>query len=92
MKISIQGIRDTLNSIRQQYWILKGREAVKRVTRRCVVCKRHEGKSFPTPPMPDLPTNRVDDSPLFTNTGVDSGMPEVAEGKGCNWLTKGHTL
>jgi hypothetical protein len=19
------------------------------------------------------------------------GMPEVAEGKGCNWLTKGHT-
>ncbi|CAB3999872.1 Hypothetical predicted protein [Paramuricea clavata] len=28
-----QGIRDTLNSIRQQYWILKGREAVKRVIR-----------------------------------------------------------
>ena len=70
-----QCIRDTLNSSRQQYWILKGREAVKRVTRRCVVCKRHEGKSFPTPPMPDLPTNRVDDSPPFTNTGVDFAGP-----------------
>jgi hypothetical protein len=22
---------------------------------------------------------------------VFSGMPEVAEGKGCNWLTRGHT-
>jgi hypothetical protein len=25
--------------------------------------------------MPDLPTNRVDDSPLFTNTGVDFAGP-----------------
>ena len=23
--------------------------------------------------------------------GSCTGMPEVAEGKGCNWLTKGHT-
>jgi hypothetical protein len=22
---------------------------------------------------------------------VQPGMPEVAEGKGCNWLTRGHT-
>ena len=57
-----QGIRDTLNSIREQYWILKGREAVKRIINKCVVCKRLEGKPFPTPPIPDLPINRVDDS------------------------------
>jgi hypothetical protein len=23
--------------------------------------------------------------------GSCTGMPEVTEGKGCNWLTKGHT-
>ncbi len=34
-----QDIRDTLNSIREQYWILKGRAAVKRIIYKCVVCK-----------------------------------------------------
>ena len=70
-----QGVRDTLNLIREQYWILKGRETVKRIIRRCVVCKRFEGKPFPTPPVPDLPSNRVDDSPPFSNTGVDFAGP-----------------
>jgi hypothetical protein len=28
---------------------------------------------------------------VYTRTQCRSGMPEVAEGKGCNWLTRGHT-
>ncbi|CAB3981533.1 Hypothetical predicted protein [Paramuricea clavata] len=34
------GIKETLNSIREKYWIVRGREAVKRIVRRCVLCKK----------------------------------------------------
>jgi hypothetical protein len=27
----------------------------------------------------------------ITTQPMQAGMPEVAEGKGCNWLTRGHT-
>ena len=69
------GIRDTLNSVRGMYWIIRGREAVKKVIRKCIVCLRAEGKPCPTPHMPDLPEERVNDGPPFMNTGVDFAGP-----------------
>ena len=60
---------------RQRYWILRGREAVKRIVRQCVVCKKFEGLPFKQGPFPDLPQLRVDDSPPFTNTGLDFAGP-----------------
>ena len=65
------GIKETLNSIREKYWIIRGREAVKRMVRRCVICKKMEGKAFNTPKVAPLPPSRVSDSPPFTNIGVD---------------------
>ena len=69
------GIRETLSSVRQKYWIPRGRESVKRVLRRCVTCKKFEGKSFPTPRHPPLPPSRVSDDPPFTKTGIDFAGP-----------------
>ncbi len=69
------GIKETLNSIREKYWIVRGREAVKRIVRRCVVCKKLEGMSFNTPRTAPLPPSRVCDAPPFTNTGVDFAGP-----------------
>ena len=40
------GVRETLNAIRETHWVLKGREAVKRVIRKCTICRRHEGKTI----------------------------------------------
>jgi hypothetical protein len=68
------GIRDTLNSIRQKYWIQRGREAVKRIVR-CVVCRKIEAKPFPTPKAPKLPACRVSEEPPFSNTGIDFAGP-----------------
>ena len=68
-------IRDTLNSIRGKYWIIKGREAVKGVIRKCVICLKMEGKPYPTPTTPDLPEERVSDGLPFVNTGVDFAGP-----------------
>ncbi len=65
------GIRDTLTTIRERFWVLRGRQAVKRILKQCVVCRRAEGVPFATPPSPDLPRERVSDAPPFVNTGLD---------------------
>lgn len=38
------GIRETLTEVRSNYWIVKGRQAVKGLLSRCVVCKKLSGK------------------------------------------------
>jgi hypothetical protein len=69
------GIRETLNRIREKYCVLRGRESVKRMVKRCVVSKKMEGKSFSTSPVPALPQSRVSDDPPFANTGLDFAGP-----------------
>ena len=34
------GIRETLNCLRQKHWILRGRELVKTIIRKCTLCKK----------------------------------------------------
>ena len=65
------GVRETLNVIRETHWVLKGKDALKRVTRKCTICRRYEGKPFTTPLFLDLPTDRVYEGPPFTYTGID---------------------
>jgi hypothetical protein len=50
------GIKGTLNRIREIYWIPHGSQAVEHVLRKCVTCKRLEGKPYPTPKTPHLPS------------------------------------
>lgn len=69
------GIQETLGAIREEYWIVRGREAVKKVIRKCVICRRYEGQPYPTPQIPPLPPERVDDGPPFNNTGIDFAGP-----------------
>ena len=42
-KVFHNGIRETLNMLRQKYWILRGRESIRRITKRCILCKKFEG-------------------------------------------------
>lgn len=62
------GIGVTLTTIRERYWLLKGRQSVKRVLRPCVVCKRLEGPPYTTGTPPDLPSIRVSDDPPLCPT------------------------
>ena len=74
-KVHHNGIAETLASIRDNYWICQGREAVKKVIRRCITCRRFEGKSYKPPLIPDLPAERVSDEPPFSHVGVDFAGP-----------------
>ena len=48
---------------------------MKGILRKCVICKRYEGKPFPTPKEPHFPSGRVGEDPPFTNTGIDFAGP-----------------
>ena len=69
------GINDTLTTIRKEYWILKGRQAVIQVIRHCVTCKKMDGLAYPAVNPPDLPSTRVSHDPPFSNTGIDFAGP-----------------
>ena len=76
------GVNTTLTSVRERFWILQGRRAVKGCLRRCVKCRKGQGQPFPLPQPPDLPEERVSDCPPFTHTGVDFAGPLYTTDKG----------
>ena len=69
------GLRDTLTTIRERFWILRGREAVKRVLKKCVICLRINGMPYKSQSTPDLPSERVSEDPPFTHVGLDFAGP-----------------
>ena len=60
-----------LSNLRQHYWIIHGRSAVKSVLRKCFLCRVRRAKQrFPL--MSDLPEGRVAwKQPPFSHSGVD---------------------
>ena len=65
-KIKRSGIRDTLTAIRERFWLIRGRQAVKKVIRKCVVCRKAEGLPYGVTLPPDLPASRVSEKPPIT--------------------------
>ena len=78
-KVFHNGIRETLNLLRQKYWVLRGREKVKGIVRQCIVCKKIEGLPYKTVFCPDLPQFRVDQDPPFTHVGIDFAGPLIVK-------------
>ena len=64
-----------LSSLRQLYWIIKGRSAVRRVISSCFLCKKL-GAVRGEQPMADLPKERLmSGDPPFSHVGVDCFGP-----------------
>ena len=77
------GLSSTITYLRQKCWIPAIRRCVQSVLRKCVVCMKVNGKSYPAPDTPPLPRIRVEDSHPFTVTGVDfTGALYVREKNG----------
>lgn len=65
--------------IRRTYWILRGRQAVKKHQQQCVECRKWRSKPV-IPKMADLPAARLRISkPPFWSTGVDCFGPYVVK-------------
>ena len=69
------GVQETLAQLRSRFWVVKGRQAVKRVLSKCSICKKLEGMSYATPNAPPLPEFRLCDDFAFSNIGVDYAGP-----------------
>ena len=69
------GVCETLAELRSMYWVIRGRQIVKKLLRNCVICRRYEGvpcQGISSPPLPDY---RVRMSRPFQTTGVDFAGP-----------------
>ena len=70
--------------MRDQFWIMRGRQTVKKSMKRCVRCRKVEGKHVSLPQQPYLPDERVLDDPPFMHTGIDFTGPLYTSEKGAN--------
>ena len=75
VRVKHNGVKETLAELRTRYWLIRGRQVVKRIIFSCVCCKKLEGKPYQNPPAGDLPSFRLEDELAFTNVGVDFAGP-----------------
>ena len=64
---------------------------MKKITSRCTVCRRYEGRGFKVPPQPDLPEFRIQNS-AFTYVGVDYAGPLYIKELSCSTTKKVYIL
>ena len=64
------GVQATLYALRRKYWVLDGRNQVRKIIRNCMRCYRVEPQTSDCT-MGDLPTVRVTETRPFVNVGVD---------------------
>lgn len=69
------GVNDTLCELREHYWVVRARQCVKRVIRRCKLCLRFKLKT----PMAPLPADPVMKAEPFKVSGVGFAGPMFAK-------------
>ena len=65
------GVNHTLNYCRSKFWIIKGRQKIKKCLNKCVKCKRYQARPISMPSVAPLPNFRVQASTPFQVAGVD---------------------
>ena len=80
------GSKATLAEVREKFWIVRGRQVVKKLIGRCVICRRHEGKPLRGPLAPPLPPFRIQQAPAFQNIGLDNAGPLFVNGSEKVWI------
>jgi hypothetical protein len=68
------GVRAVLSELRTEFWIIRGRQTIKRFLHKCLPCKiscNPRGQNIEAP----LPTDRLRPSRPFAVTGVDFAGP-----------------
>ena len=69
------GVNQTMNEIRQKYWVPTLRQLTRKLVHKCVICKKLEGKSYTRRIMPQLPDFRVKVANPFSVVAIDFAGP-----------------
>ena len=76
-RLGHRGVPQTLAHLRSEFWILKGRQAVKSVIKNCFACKKVDGPFYSLPSHPPLPDFRVRKARCFNSIGLDFCGPFI---------------
>ena len=68
-------VESTSSELRLKYWIIKGRQTIRKIINPCVTCKKVQGKVLRPPPTPALPEYRVCAEFPFQFSGFDFAGP-----------------
>ena len=60
-----------LNQLRTRFWLVQGRQTVKKHICHCVICKHYKGTTLLQPQSPDLRAFRLCTDNAFANVGLD---------------------
>ena len=69
------GVKDTLTELRSAYWIVRGRQHVRKIVGQCAVCNRLESRCYAPEDTPPLPEFRTKVDFPFSYVGVDFAGP-----------------
>jgi len=72
------GPKLVLSMLRQKFWIISGRDAIRGCIFACVTCTRYKAL-HPKPFMSDLPMSRVQLHRPFSHVGMDYGSPFIVK-------------
>ncbi|GBN28882.1 hypothetical protein AVEN_174988-1 [Araneus ventricosus] len=78
-------VQTLINILRETYWILSGRQYVRRVISSCVICKRYSSKMLKCVTAPQR-ENRMSDAAAFQITGIDTSRPLFLKGHQKVWV------
>lgn len=92
-RVSHGGVKETLTEIRTRYWLIRGRQRVRKILLECKRCKRFRTKAYQAPQAPPLPEFRIQRTHPFSFVGVDFAGPlyikssENEEGTLKTWIS-----
>ena len=78
-------VQATLTELRTRFWISKGRQFIKKILKKCFICKKLEGKPFHCPPTSAMPEYRVTEAPPFSKIGIDFAGPLYIKDRKSEW-------
>ncbi|UYV72544.1 hypothetical protein LAZ67_9003635 [Cordylochernes scorpioides] len=79
------GVQFLMNKLRGKYWIVKARQTIKKIVRRCVTCRRFSAKPVVVEDAP-LPATRVHNAKVFEVVGIDLAGPLYLKDQVKTWV------
>ncbi|UYV65956.1 hypothetical protein LAZ67_3005999 [Cordylochernes scorpioides] len=79
------GVQFLMNKLREKYWIVKARQTIKKIVRRCVTCRRFSAKPVVVEDAP-LPATRVHNAKVFEVVGFDLAGPLYLKDRTKTWV------